>query len=72
MRSTDSEHCIVQANPGKVALILAHDNVTCSLGQCLPLLAASVPFRAGGVAAILSSRSVPQIDALPGRFVSRS
>ncbi|KAK9915606.1 hypothetical protein WJX75_001416 [Coccomyxa subellipsoidea] len=47
---------LLTANPGTVALILAHDNVTCSLGKWLPLYAANVPFRAGGSAAILSSR----------------
>ena len=54
----------MQANPGTVALILAHDNVTCSLGKWLPLYAANVPFRAGASAAILSSRYVPQIGSL--------
>ncbi|KAK9900988.1 hypothetical protein WJX75_009188 [Coccomyxa subellipsoidea] len=31
---------LLTANSGKVALILVHDNVTCSLGKWLPLQAA--------------------------------
>ncbi|KAK9915707.1 hypothetical protein WJX75_002944 [Coccomyxa subellipsoidea] len=47
---------LLTANSGKVALILVHDNVTCSLGKWLPLQAAKVPFHTRASAAVLSSR----------------
>lgn len=48
----------MQANPGKVALIVAHENITssCYLGDELEFMAANVVFRSGGTAAVLSSR----------------
>ncbi|CAL8464193.1 g3728 [Coccomyxa elongata] len=49
---------LLTANPGKVALVVAHENITssCYLGDELEFMAANVVFRSGGAAAVLSSR----------------
>ena len=55
----------LQAHPGSVALVVAHENITAGtyLGEDADFLAANMLFRSGGAAAVLSSRCVSAIPA---------
>ena len=48
----------LQAHPGSVALVVAHENITSGtyLGENVDFLSANMLFRSGGAAAVLSSR----------------